>query len=932
MLTTTRQEGFMEERTMFIKELDLQGFKSFANRTKIPFQHPVTAVVGPNGCGKSNILDAIKWVMGEKSVKSIRGERMEDLIFSGTETQKAANFAQVTLNMNNKEKFLPIDTEEVRISRRMYRDGKSQYFLNDTHVARHQIENLLLDTGLGKSSYSFMAQGQIDMILSSKPAERRQIFEEAAGISRFKSQQDEARKNLENTNVNLTRVSDIQRELERELKVKKEQAEKTKQYNELREKHKEHDLKIRYMTIYELDKSLVVLQEKLQKKIGEKEKAVQKTLQYQEQLTLLESEKEQRQNELHEKDVTNQISLEKISRWENDIKDFNQKKINLQEEANNLRSRTTKLDQRVKALKKQLHSQSQLTLDLDMQISDATKSKEQLEQEINKLEQEVKKTQEDLVKVNERQKENRENLKKLRLDLETVIKELLASLKREKDTWQKEDEQRKKNQQAVSEGLRNLEAQLTALKDEMRQATDVNIFADKIENYLKENSIQEWLTVIEQTGNLSEGLTHLLFDRDGVHARKETLDELIGNIEKENENLESSKIRLQKRIEELKENRTIKITQKESLLGEIKSFHATKEGAKEREKNLTDQLKNEEANLQYMRSSFNNAEAQLIQLAEDEKKKSEDINKLQAGIAKEINAIKNLEKKLETIESKKENLNKQIEKENEKNKQIFEETNMLEVKIGTHLGLKESHIQDIYNDYNMTIQEIEEQIGKARINLGAEKDKLNELQKAINALGTINPLAIEELESVEKYYNHNQEQIDDIKEARSHIEKVIEEIQQKSEQMFLETFKLIQENFLIVFQKLFNGGHVQISLTDESAPLQSGIDIQAQPPGKKPQFLSLLSGGERTLTAISLMFAIYMVRSSPFCVLDEIDANLDDQNVIRIANLIQEFGSKTQFILITHNKRTMAVANAMFGVSMDKDNLGVSRLLAVEMK
>lgn len=918
------------ERVLFIKELELQGFKSFANRTQVPFQHAVTAVVGPNGCGKSNILDSIKWVLGEKSVKSIRGEKMEDLIFSGTDTQKAAGYTQVTLTMDNREKILSLDAEEVRIGRRMYRDGQSQYFLNDIRVARREIENLLMDTGLGKSSYSFMEQGQMDMILSSKPAERRKIFEEAAGVSRFKSQQEEAQKNLESTNVNLTRIHDIQHELERELKVKKIQAEKTQEYNRLKAEHKEHDLRIRFLTIKEMEKNLQQLQEKLQKKIAEREKAGQKTFQYEEQILLLEKEKEEKQKELHEKDVVNQISREKISRWENDLNTFLQKRKQLKEEADQLRALVTKLDQRVKALKKEMHSQNQLTLNLDVQIQGALQTKEEIEKKILRLDEEREDNQEELQQVLMRQKENLERLKELRSDLQVVIQELLQALKHEKDKWQKENEERKKMQKEVNAGLLLLQEQLDKLYKKNSQKPNVQEMLNDLETCIHNTPFQKWRQAVEEAGNISEGLTHLLFDRGGVHARKEELDELIAAIEKENENLENRKQALQEKSESLREEKTLKITQKESLLGEIKSFYVTKDSLKEKEKNLSEQMKNDESHLQYLSGNFNRVEGELIQLDEKEQSVKKDIGELQAGIAKEIAEIKNLEKKIESIDTKKEKNVQLIAKEKEKNKQIFEETNDLEVKIGTSLGVKESFVQEIFNDYNLTFGEVEEKLNNSRIQLDSEKNKLNELQKNMEVLGSINPLAVEELRSVEEYYNHNQTQLEDILAARSHIEAVIQEIQEKSEQMFLQTFKQVQENFQTIFQKLFNGGNASLSLLEENDPLQSGIEIQVQPPGKKPRSLRMLSGGEKALTAISLMFAIYMVRSSPFCVLDEIDAPLDDQNVIRFLNLLDDFSQKTQFILITHNKKTMTKANAVFGVTMDDP--GVSRLLAVEVK
>ena len=306
------------------------------------------------------------------------------------------------------------------------------------------------------------------------------------------------------------------------------------------------------------------------------------------------------------------------------------------------------------------------------------------------------------------------------------------------------------------------------------------------------------------------------------------------------------------------------------------------------------------------------------------------ISQLKSGIRKELQQIEAIRKRLSRLDEKKEQHHKQVKNEKEKLNQLFESTNDLEVKIGTYLGSKETLLQDLYNDYNMTYDEVKEQMGRLRIQVENEKSKLYSIKKNIEKLGPINMMAIEQLKNIEEMYNHNFTQKQDIENATAKIIEVIDDIHKKSEELFLTSFNKIQDNFRQIFQRLFRGGDVSLNLQDPSKPLESGMEIQVQPPGKRARSLRLLSGGEKALTAIALMFGIYKVRSSPFCVLDEIDAPLDDANVDRFLTILTDFSENSQFILITHNKKTMSRANAIFGVTMDEP--GVSRIISVELK
>ncbi len=896
---------------MIIKELEISGFKSFANKTRVHFDTSFTAVVGPNGCGKSNILDAVKWVLGEKSVKSIRGEKMEDVIFSGTETRKPANFAEVILTLDNETKIFRLDVPFVKIGRRLYRDGQSQYFINDKRVSRKEVEELLMDTGIGKSSYSFMEQGQMDMILSSKPEDRRYIFEEAAGISRYKSQRGEAEKNLENALLNITRLMDILGELEREHKLKTSQAEKTEKYRELIARQKEHDLKIRYVNLMEIDSRLQEYDEKLNRKRSEREKLQQKVLLMQEKLELQEKERREKTEELHTKGVTNQISRDRIIEWQNSIAIMSVKRKELDLQKLNIQQQMQKVEKRVKQLNEELAAQNQMTLQLDLHIEDARKALETVRIKLVERHEKEKKTLEAISSNGKSLSENRAYTNELREKMEVVIQDLLSSLKQETAQWEKFSVDRNKK--------------IEALKNTIEK-----IFSDSNPSpNLSGIDKQTLLSQIDEVSSLPPGLYHILFEKGGVHSRKEELDERIIQAEQRARELEHEKIDLQENLEQLREEERSLIRHQETILGDIKSYNVQKDSFFEKEKNLHEHIAHERSSLQFIQNQFAKLDKDIINLDQEQKNREREITRLQQGIQKEIERIESLEKAVEKLEARKEEMLQAIHRENQKVTEIYDSMNELEVKLGTMIGTREAQIQDIYNDYNLTIDEIKEQIGTMKIQTGAEKAKLSEIQKAIEELGPINPLAIEELKTVQQLVDHNREQLEDLTRARNDILGVIKEIHQKSEELFSSTFRQVQENFAQIFNKLFHGGTVDLHLSEPEKPLESGIDIQVQPPGKRPRSLRLLSGGEKALTATALLFSLYMVKSSPFCILDEIDAPLDDQNVGRFLKMLEDFRGGTQFIIITHNKKTMHEADSIFGVTMEE--AGVSKLMSVEI-
>lgn len=912
---------------MTLKELEILGFKSFADKTKISFSTSVSGVVGPNGCGKSNVLDSMKWVLGEKSVKTMRGEKMEDVIFAGTSSRKPANFAQVSLTFDNRLRFLNLDTDDVKVGRRLYRDGQSQYFINDSRVALKEIEELFRDTGIGKSSYSFMEQGRMDQILSSKPEDRRLIFEEAAGVSRFKAQREEAEKNLENTQLNLTRIQDIQRELERELKIKEAQAKKTAEYNALRSKYQEHDLKIRYLMVRDANDKLEDLKEKLTRRHAEKEKIQQKLIQMQERLTSFDEEERTLKEELHKKDVTSQVANETIARHTQAIEEKETRKTSLATQLAGLKEQITRFEKRIKELKKEAAEQNQFTLQLDLKVSDIEKEIARLQARIDACAEESAAADKELKRLESEKAVAEKSLSEIQERYEETIRELLLSLKTEKSRWEKTAKNREQAYTEIelycSETEATLNAILTApddhvtqMKQDLQRLKDSKVFG----------KIAEKAHVLAE---MSRGLYGILFEKGGVHSRKEELDEQIAALERTLAHAARETQRLVAHKQQLAEEASANKQEREKLLGDIKSLNVQISSVKEKEKNLAQQITNEESNMGFVRAQFTEIDRSVVQLSQEQKNLTREVEKLRSSIEKETQRIAGIERDIKKVDDKRRELILTMKNESGKTDEVFTAINELEGKIGALNGSRDTLLQNIYNDYTLTWQELSGQFTSGKLILADEKEKLTEIQRGISALGQINQLAIEEHRHIKEMYDHQQTQVDDILKAQEDIKKVMAEIQSKSEALFRESFEQINHNFAEIFAKLFNGGQAKLDLLEPDRPLASGIEIEATPPGKKTKSMRLMSGGEKAMTAIALMFAIYMVRSSPFCVLDEIDAPLDEQNVGRFLTLLDEFAKNTQFILITHNKKTMSKAQVLYGVTMNEP--GVSTLLSVEL-
>lgn len=1176
---------------MYLKKLELYGFKSFADKVSLNFEKGITAIVGPNGSGKSNISDAIRLVLGEQSIKSLRGSKLEDVIFAGSETRKPLGFCEINLTLDNSDGLLPFDYNEVVITRKIFRSGESEFFINKTPCRLKDVHELFLDTGIGKEGYSVIGQGKIDEILSAKPEERRLILEEAIGISKYRYKKEEAERKLVSAEENLIRLNDIVVELEKQLETLKAQKEKAEKYLFLKEQKKEADISLyaqlakRAIKRYdEFRMQYDALVKKLEEKTREKQEEEKKFLFLEGEVGKLkrriEEEKDRYHNLLREIEIVSgqkELLVERVKNLEENIKYYSEeleklekKKLllkeelkksgdrifRLQEEKNGLQSKLKEMEEKqknlhrlyrereeeiekakadiIEILNQMAEATSKISLNKSLKEESESKrenlisTKKALEQKLkalllDKKESEGKLTelQKGLFKLEKAKEDLEEKLKRLEEAFklkERLLKELGEELEKKKSRlFILEDMERnyegysdtvkKLFKVADKRGIVGVVGELIEVEESYRQAIEVAL-GSNIQNVVVENSqkaaelieilkkhnlgrltflpldlvkgkklegeaalteegvmgiassLVKYAPSLERVFNFLLGRT-LVVDtiETAIHlARKYdqafrivTLDgELIniggaitgGSLKSTNTSILSRRNeikRLRKDIEELLDSeRDIKAevevvaSEKESVKSELKKLEeqiyinereleATKQGKdfvekeiqnlEEKMQDISVEIKELDEIISIYRKEIEEESLKLKAL-EVEKDKLEELVKgfsgqnsknrdelsifekqlteLKIEIAKvgeklqnEVNNLKEKEREFKEvlkaikekevqIESMKRSIEKlQIEMEEsekalksltvevEKSREYLSslEEKLFEEEKGAQKGrekflalqeeytsLKEKvhHVemnmqkfqmeidnikQRLWEEYNLALEEIIKEEKEEEItNLRIEVERLNE---EIKNLGNVNLDSIEEFRQVKERYDFLKNQMEDIIRARESLLSVIEEASKIIKIRFQDGFEVLRAQFKETFKKLFGGGNAELVLTDEKNLLTTGIEIKAQPPGKKLQNLSLLSGGEKALVAISLLFAMLTMKPTPFCVLDEIDAALDDANVDRFAKALKELSKDTQFIVVTHRRGTMMAADAIYGVTMQEK--GVSKLLSIKL-
>ena len=1181
---------------MYLKRLELQGFKSFADKTVLELMPGITTVIGPNGSGKSNISDAIRWVLGEQSMKSLRGTKSLDIIFAGTQNRKSLGFAEASLVFDNSDGALPIEYMEVTVTRKIYRSGETGYYINKVPCRLKDVLELFMDTGIGKDGYSIIGQGKIDEILSNKSEDRRHIFEEAAGIVKYRTRKQESEKKLEHTKLNLLRINDILTEIEGNLEPLQMQADKAKKYLNLREELKNIEIGLFVYNIekYKQDLEKVVqdieimqsqcndeegrlervkiLKEELKSSIDEITETIENMsnigFESQKQIEQLNSDinvaktriaNNNENNDRYLKEIEEQNA--KIKELKDEIEQKEAKKDNLKQnkekfekELNEKQAELDKLTEKLSSKELEIEGykhtveentdkkyelqseinaqninyqnfekrQAQIKQEMQSTISelDGTRlNKEDIAKQFNEIENKKNKAQNSLNEVAKQREEANQKIKSFESNINILSSEMrikesrlkfLIETEKEKEGYIKSVKSLLKDCENIKElgkGMNGVLANIIEVPDELQTAiemclgaslqnivTETETDAKRLVEHLRKNNLgrasflpissvkgkkldkikgnesgvigiasdlikynkkyeqiilnllgrtvivdnmDTAIKVAKQNGytfrivttegdlinpsgaitggsvakktvnilgrgkeieklekeikNLKQKIEKLENDKQNYEESIEGILELSANLEKElqeidityatekqkvisiNENIE----KLEKRLNRLKEEQANLENQKEeavSTKGDLQvEINKIVEQNEELSKIITefaelnkddqkyiDDLNFDITNLKISVSSFDESEASIQEIQErinqelenahtsienkntqieQIKKDNEDLEK---SIEETLQKIEEVKESVNSSSSKIEELKKERAQKSEKlSKQedeitakfkVIEDLKGQLVKLDVKKTKIEEDINGIINkmweEYELTPNNAE-QYQKPE-NVALTQRRVNNLRTEIRELGSVNVDSIEEYKNLKDRYDFMSEQRLDLENTMSKLRKVISDMTQIMKEQFKEKFKVINKNFGEVFAELFGGGKAELTLEDEENILECGIEITVQPPGKKLQNMMLLSGGEKAFTAIALLFAILKINPAPFCVLDEIEAALDDVNVFRYADYLKKFTDHTQFLVITHRKGTMEVADTVYGVTMEES--GISKLLSMKLK
>ena len=977
---------------MYLKKIIAQGFKSFADKITIDLENNITGIVGPNGSGKSNVVDAIRWVLGEQSVKSLRGDgNMTDVIFQGSKSRSASNVASVTLIFDNTDHYINLNFSEISIKRRVYRDGTNEYYLNNEQCRLKDITNILLDSGMAKESFNIISQGQIDGIISAKPTDRRVMIEEAASVLKYKHRKEEAIRKLEKTNNNISRVNDIISELERQVEPLKIEKEKALKYIDIKDELENIEIALIAQDItnlnykYQDNKSKIEILNKEIMSISTSNSANEtKLLEYKLKQSEIENKIKEYQTklleltELSEKlNSQKKIILERQKYEVNDTK-LHDNLVNLKEKELKLENDINIIELEIKTLNESLKDQADLINNKEQEIA-VTKS--------NKNDNERKLTTEIRNDLNLKQKIN--NLTETIENNNTLPQSVRNILNNPKLT-----------------GIHNIIGKLIDVEEIYSKAittilgasannivVDNEISAKEAIKYLKENNLGRAtffpLSIIKEK-SLNDADKYILNEKGVVNIAskivnydskyKNIIENQLGNVivvdNIDNANIISKKLGYRYRVVTLDgeilhvggsitggNNKTTQniISIKYELDNTIKEKEKTETIIKnlENEINKNDNILKQQEDELYL---LNKTKIETEEIKNAKEKQQEELNKTLEEVKFDLKGTKNilegklteeeekilkeyyesirqkdettnniniLEDEKHDLEEEKEQFEYELKKEssiyNSKNKELKEleiEVNRLDVKLDTLLNT-------LNETYNMTYEHATS-LYKLELDEDLARTKVNTLKRNLKEIGEINLNAPKQYDEISTRYEFLISQREDLINAENTLLDIIKEMDSVMIQEFTRTFEIINKNFNDTFKELFRGGNASLKLTDPENILETGIEIDACPPGKKLKNISLLSGGEKTFTAISLLFAILKSRPVPFCVLDEVEAALDEVNVDSFGQYVKRLQEKTQFIIMTHKKKTMEYANTLYGITMQES--GVSKLVSVKLE
>lgn len=930
---------------MFLKSLDIFGFKSFADKTHVEFADGITALLGPNGCGKSNVVDAVKWVLAENKAKNLRADTMESVIFNGTETRPPLNIAEVSLTLANENGLLKFDDadvtpSEITLKRRLYRSGENEYYINNKQVGATAVRRLFMDTGVGKAAYSVMEQGKIDQILSSKPEDRRYLFEEAAGISRSKAEVAEAERELERTRQNLAQIEVALAENKRSYETLKVQSEKTIKYRELKEAIFNFELDIQLLKLKDFVQNQA-RQTQAKEEIAEKRNAVQTEI---DEILNTLTENSDKIKELQAKMGELQMELVRIQTEKTNKLD-QQKLLNEQARTNREKIGTLELKQR--SIQERIDEINEEIADQDADLHSKTKQIEEVKQNIESFVQNINTSQNQISTNEQKVSESETEIKNLDTERENFQKELEAiteDIVTELDAKLKDSGFSSAASKKAKEDLDSLVGKLKVYAEGRR-----NIFTDyaslkghsddENENFAKDaikaldevaSLVKEIEGAVQNYASTTPNFIDEFLSPEGIITKKRNIDR---NIQ---ENLQKIAT-IRERIDGYKAENIL-------LIGKINEYKETLGQLRVSEAQMQQQIFNAKQTAELLKRNLTSEQNALRQNEQDlylEQKNQEDLEERLSDLDEALGDIErrgrecaetmgNLDEEIKrcntSVSGKKNALDKKRE-EQQKYQSQYE-------KLTLDLVTSENDIRNIKQNFIEThsrdLMEFEERMYKINTPSVVLREKLSDSRKALADLGSVNLMAPEEFGEQKERYEKLQASFDDTNKSLENLLRVSEEIKSKSTEMFISTYNKIKKNFHNMFRRLFNGGRGELRLTDPQNVLTSGIDIYAEPPGKKLQNIALLSGGEKTMTAVALLFATYQVRPSPFCLLDEIDAALDDKNVTSFVTALRSFAKLSQYIVITHNKKTVMGASTMLGVTMQES--GVSKIITISLE
>jgi chromosome segregation protein len=845
---------------------------------------------------------------------------MEDVIFLGSENRKPAGMAEVEMIFDNADRSLPVDQEEVSVGRRIYLNSSSEYLLGGKRTTRREIEKIFMDTGIGKTAYSIMEQGRMSEILSASPDDRRNLFDEAAGVSRFKAEREETLARLSDTEQNLLRLNDILKSKKEEMDHLERQAQKTRQYLKLKEYLDLHQMNLIYLNMSDLREKRRRLEEKIEGVIKRRNDLLAKIEEGETKSEEMEQDLQTKVEEMHNLD---RLYHQELSRTQSLIDSIERLKIEEQDRQN----RISGIDERKKNEEKlhreiqaRLQASMQMELDLDAEIKALEESSRRIAEAINQrlagIAEAASREEANSYEIQNIEKEQNALLDQLK----AVIQELISELEmRKKELFDKEA-LRQNLKEAI---VRRLNAGREAI-DSLSSGEP-----DRIRAAIIQLSPEKILEDFQNYDRLEEDFRSIFFGKTGHLSRKEDLDAKMVDLSKRREFL----IKENHHLFEKRKLDTVSLEKEKNRRVEmelqIRDFQVRRESSLEARENITVQIRESQERIAYYEEELKIVRTERERIAKEQatlKKELESIDKIKKG---QIASIESLKKKIDRARADLITLKDRSRRDRESIEKFIPEISELE-RSAEHVSVQESNLQEeLYNEFQISPGELTEKCSKRNIRRDTEESEFRRIKSEISTLGQFNALAIEELKRSEESYNHLKVQEADIQEARKNILNLLKQIDDRSNEMFLNTFQSIQNNFSEIFKALFGGGSAALTLTDLDQPMKCGIDIMVQPPGKKNRSITLLSGGEKNMTAIALMFATYLVRPSPFCFLDEIDAPLDESNVERFLKMLTGFSARSQFLVITHNKQTMMKSQAVYGVTQEE--AGVSRIVSVRL-